>query len=323
MRLLRAALALTLSVYIAGCAHQSWVAGPNAQGTFNEAKGRCMLLANNTGGGFYAQGSQSFVASAAAGAAIGSAIKAASNFDACMMANGWEIANEGRTPAPTSYASANSNTTAPNANFSAVPPVPTPNYTGDLKNGRKEGHGTATYVDGSKYVGEFKNDVRSGYGVWTNARGDRYEGEWANDKRQGSGTYTDINGAVSRGIWQEGEFVKHQAIEPVSTAPVSATAASSNTGQVSSTAFKPMSAPVASSRTRSGKAIQRKPISATAAALSAASPPKLALPNPSPAPPATLSDASSSTSTAACTHEQQVQARIAKMNGYTAGPKCD
>ena len=24
-----------------------------------------------------------------------------------------------------------------------------------------------------------------------------------------------------------------------------------------------------------------------------------------------------------CTHEQQVQARIARMNGYTAGPKCD
>lgn len=28
-------------------------------------------------------------------------------------------------------------------------------------------------------------------------------------------------------------------------------------------------------------------------------------------------------STTGCTHEQEVQARIAKMNGYTAGPKCD
>jgi hypothetical protein len=320
MRLLRAALVLALPVCVAGCAHQSWIAGPNAQGTFNEAKGRCMLLANNTGGGFYAQGSQSFVASAAAGAAIGNAIKAASNFDACMMANGWEIADEGRAPAPAAYSSANYNT-APATNFSAAPPAPAPSYTGDVKNGIKEGHGTATYLDGSKYVGDFKNDVRSGYGVWTNARGDRYEGEWANDMRNGSGTYFEAGVAVSRGIWRDGEFVKRQTVETVSTAPASENTASS-TDQVNSTALKPMPATVASSKTGPAKAAQRKPISATAAALSAASPPRSTPPKPTitaaPSPPV-----SSAVSTATCTHEQQVQARIAKMNGYTAGPKCD
>lgn len=38
---------------------------------------------------------------------------------------------------------------------------------------------------------------------------------------------------------------------------------------------------------------------------------------PSPVPATTIGNSSS------CTHEQQVQARIARMNGYTAGPKCD
>lgn len=198
----------------------------------------------------------------------------------------------------------------------------TPNYTGDLKNGMKEGHGTATYVDGSKYVGEFKNNLRSGHGVWTNARGDRYDGQWADDKRNGVGTYIDANGAVSRGIWQEGEFVKRQAVESVSADPVSVNTASSNTGQLNSTPLKPMPGNVASSKTGLAKAAQRKPISATAAALSAASPTRSTPPKPT-ITTATSPPTSSAVSAATCTHEQQVQARIAKMNGYTAGPKCD
>jgi hypothetical protein len=36
----------------------------------------------------------------------------------------------------------------------------------------------------------------------------------------------------------------------------------------------------------------------------------------------TIASAASSNGTG-CTHEQQVQARIAKQNGYTAGPRCD
>jgi hypothetical protein len=320
MRLLRAALVLALSACVAGCASHTWVAGPNARGTFNESQGRCMLLANNTGGGFYAQGTPSFVAGATAGAAIGNAIKAQNNFNACMLANGWEIADEGRAPTSASYASANANT-APAANFSAAPPAATPNYTGDLKNGMKEGHGTATYVDGSKYVGEFKNDVRSGYGVWTGTGGDRYDGQWANDKRNGTGIYTEVKGVVNRGIWQDGEFVKRQTAESVPAAPVTATVVSSGAGPANATHPKSISTTAISSKAGPTKATQPKSISATAAALSAASPAKSAPLKPISSPAATL--ASASTTAATCTHEQQVQARIAKTNGYTGGPKCD
>jgi hypothetical protein len=42
-----------------------------------------------------------------------------------------------------------------------------------------------------------------------------------------------------------------------------------------------------------------------------------------PTPVSVASDASASTGGSGCTHEQQVQARIAKQNGYTGGPKCD
>lgn len=65
---------------------------------------------------------------------------------------------------------------------------------------------------------------------------------------------------------------------------------------------------------------QSRSLSATAAALSAAQPAKKSPLKPistAALPPSTAS------TPAGCTHEQQVEARIAKMNGYTGGPKCD
>jgi hypothetical protein len=183
--------------------------------------------------------------------------------------------------------------------------VPAPNYTGDLKNGMKAGHGTATYADGSKYVGEFKDDTRAGHGVWTGNGGDRYEGEWANDKRNGFGIFTDVKGNVSRGTWQDGELIKPLTVDP---APAGSGTARSTT--------------ITASKASSSKATRPKAMSAIAAALSAASPPR-STPSKPAITAATLSPASSAVSAATCTHEQQVQARIAKMNGYTAGPKCD
>ena len=42
-----------------------------------------------------------------------------------------------------------------------------------------------------------------------------------------------------------------------------------------------------------------------------------------PTPVALTSDAPASAGGSTCTHEQQVQAKLAKENGYTSGPKCD
>ena len=247
MKKLRTVVTLALSVFsLIGCATHTWVAGPDARGTFGEADGRCKLLANNTGGGFYAQGSQQFVAGAALGAAIGQAVKAQNNYNACMEASGWEVADEGRPPTPASYTPPASYA-SPASNVSGAPSAAKYSYSGDVINGKKEGHGTATYADGSKYSGEFRNDVRSGQGVWTDTKGDRYDGGWADDKRNGFGVYTDVKDGESRGIWQDGELAKHQTIESVSMTPVTATVAPSAPDPANSTTPRPMSATASSS----------------------------------------------------------------------------
>jgi hypothetical protein len=334
---IRAPCLIAVVLMLAGCATHTWVPGPDVRGTFGEADGRCKLLANNTGGGFYAQGSQQFVAGAALGAAIGQAVKAQNNYNACMEANGWEIADEGRPPTPASYAPPASYTSPP-SNVSATPSAATYSYSGETINGKKEGHGTATYADGSKYVGDFKNDVRSGQGVWTDTRGDRYDGQWANDRRNGFGMYTDVKDGDSRGIWQDGELVKRQTAQPV-PATVTATAASSidvasptpprstsvtvsSPGPAKAVHPKSISAS-ASSAARPAKSTRPTNISATAAALSTNGPAKSTSLKPVLAKTSTVSTGSSTLSTASCTHEEQVEARIAKENGYTGGPKCD
>ncbi len=71
----------------------------------------------------------------------------------------------------------------------------------------------------------------------------------------------------------------------------------------------------------STKATPHRSLSATASALSAA-PVKTALIKPAPAL-ATNTTTSPAAIPAACTHEQQVEARIAKMYGYTGGPRCN
>ena len=50
-------------------------------------------------------------------------------------------------------------------------------YKGGIsRDGKKEGFGTNTYMNGNRYVGAWKNDVREGKGTMFHASGDRYEG---------------------------------------------------------------------------------------------------------------------------------------------------
>jgi hypothetical protein len=53
---------------------------------------------------------------------------------------------------------------------------PDTKYSGELKDGKKHGHGTLIFSDGTKYVGEFKDDVIHGHGTLTYADGDVYVG---------------------------------------------------------------------------------------------------------------------------------------------------
>ena len=89
-----ASAAVSVSVLaLAGCATHDWAPGPNANGTFGEAKARCSIMARHSGGSFYAAGSPQYVAGAAAGAAMGDAIRAQADFNDCMSASGWIIAD--------------------------------------------------------------------------------------------------------------------------------------------------------------------------------------------------------------------------------------
>ena|SRR5690348_7477696 len=100
--------AVVCCVILAGCATHTWAPGPDARGTFDEAKARCSLMARHSGGGFYASGTPSFVAGAAVGAAIGEAVRANADFNDCMQASGWVIA-DGQPPTASSRPQTQSN----------------------------------------------------------------------------------------------------------------------------------------------------------------------------------------------------------------------
>ena len=91
---LAAVTAALAALALAGCATHTWAPGPNAKGTFDEAKARCSLMARHSGGSFAAAGDPNFVAGAAAGAAIGNAIRAQADFNDCMSASGWVVADD-------------------------------------------------------------------------------------------------------------------------------------------------------------------------------------------------------------------------------------
>lgn len=93
-------VAALLALSIAGCASENWAPGPDARGTVTEATARCDLMARHSGGGFFAAGSPRFVAGAAAGYAVGSAISSYLDYNDCMKASGWVPAKEPNARAP-------------------------------------------------------------------------------------------------------------------------------------------------------------------------------------------------------------------------------
>lgn len=68
-------------------------------------------------------------------------------------------------------------------------------YTGEWKNGMRDGKGVQLWPDGSKYEGEWLEDKANGKGKLVHADGDIYDGSWVNDKATGTGTYYHVNGA--------------------------------------------------------------------------------------------------------------------------------
>ena len=68
-------------------------------------------------------------------------------------------------------------------------------YTGQFKFGKKHGHGTVIFANGSKYVGQFRDNEYHGQGTMTGPGGEKYVGEWQDGKFvevSADGSYPDL-----------------------------------------------------------------------------------------------------------------------------------
>lgn len=77
-------------------------------------------------------------------------------------------------------------------------------YTGNYKEGKRNGQGRFVYGNNEIYTGGFKNDKWEGFGVWQKSNGDKYEGTFVGGKCDGKGVYTCDNGDHYNGNYKDG-----------------------------------------------------------------------------------------------------------------------
>ena len=82
---------------------------------------------------------------------------------------------------------------------------PTGSYTGEMREGNRNGRGVSTDREGGRYDGDWRDNKRSGRGVYTWPDGRLYVGEWEDDRPHGGGTFRK-GGAVHAGPWVHGCF---------------------------------------------------------------------------------------------------------------------
>lgn len=87
------AIALCLGGTLTACVQHQWAYGPTATMPFEQASGRCKLVAMGAEEGYAAIGRPAFVAGAALGNAIGNAVRINEAFNACMEAAGFVVAD--------------------------------------------------------------------------------------------------------------------------------------------------------------------------------------------------------------------------------------
>jgi hypothetical protein len=66
------------------------------------------------------------------------------------------------------------------------------------------GQGLATWVNGNRYSGEWRDGKKNGRGVQVDADGSRYDGQWRNDLPNGRGTLVLSDGDGYSGVWVNG-----------------------------------------------------------------------------------------------------------------------
>jgi hypothetical protein len=80
----------------------------------------------------------------------------------------------------------------------------TARYDGPMVDGRFEGRGVMTYVDGGRYDGDWQTGAKNGQGTELFADGARYDGGWKDNKASGSGVLVDRHGNHWAGTWLGG-----------------------------------------------------------------------------------------------------------------------
>ena len=78
-------------------------------------------------------------------------------------------------------------------------------YSGEWREGKRNGLGTFLGVNNSKYIGEWKNDKENGFGTLIDANGNKYVGQWENGVRQGQGVLLLADGSKYTGEFQAGK----------------------------------------------------------------------------------------------------------------------
>lgn len=76
-------------------------------------------------------------------------------------------------------------------------------YTGEFKNGKRNGHGVYEWHNGEIYDGDWLDDFRTGHGVYKWKTGDVYDGDYVDGMKTGYGTMQYHNGAKYEGEWLE------------------------------------------------------------------------------------------------------------------------
>jgi len=89
-------------------------------------------------------------------------------------------------------------------------------HVGELREGKRNGHGLYYYVGGDIYSGYWKNSKREGRGVYTWKNGRKYEGEYIQDSRNGLGTMFFPDGFHFETTWEKGKpLEKEVSVHPL------------------------------------------------------------------------------------------------------------
>ena len=81
-------------------------------------------------------------------------------------------------------------------------------YQGNFKQGKRDGNGTFTFVDGRKYKGDFVDGEFSGKGTFFETNGTVYEGDFLNGKLHGNCTVTFPDCRKQSFIFENGKAIE-------------------------------------------------------------------------------------------------------------------